>query len=294
MGAALTAAAAMSEEAAAAADAEEEPDEADDAGEEDAAEGRAREFADVARRLGVLNRSLLSLADRYPFARALASLFAGCESAYHGRLVEARQLWRHALSLSQQQRLRYYEARAHFLLGCHLSVLDPRHRRHLLDARTLFAELGARRDADLAAQALVRLAFADLAPRLQARLSPLAPLGPALSRFIDTRRSRAKAAQAGGADAAAVAAEGVSALRARRREARTTLGVRNLVSELQLTPGEVFGESRSPTPLLSGPPSAAALLEVEEPKSAGAASGVSSVSSNGRGSRRRAALRVRV
>jgi class 3 adenylate cyclase len=91
-------------------------------------------------------KALHKFAGVFPIGQPRAWLWQGRYEWLAGQPAKARQAWRKSLAAAKQLAMPYAVGLAHAELGRHLSADDPESKRHLDQAREIFARLGAADD----------------------------------------------------------------------------------------------------------------------------------------------------
>ncbi|CEP00396.1 hypothetical protein PBRA_001450 [Plasmodiophora brassicae] len=121
----------------------------------------------------VLIAEYLDFASRYAFARGIADLYAGClellESLSNGSASPSIGTLQRAIGVLELTDLRFFDARARFIIGSHCGFRDPRDHQMLISARQYFSVLLNSHYLNLVDEALQRLPLTDLFSKSSAR-----------------------------------------------------------------------------------------------------------------------------
>ena len=95
-------------------------------------------------------KMLSGFARKFPICQPAALRYAGLWSWLAGQSQQANRKWRQSLAWAEKMDMQYEQGQAHYEIGRHLSLDDPRRQQHLARACEIFARLEAAYDLDQA------------------------------------------------------------------------------------------------------------------------------------------------
>jgi hypothetical protein len=127
------------------------------------------ELSEGRRNLAVVVKKLREFSSRYPYARGISELYTGCLEMIESKLDESNRvsinILQKAVSILEATDLRFFDARARYIIGSHSGFGDERDHDMLVDARQHFSLNQYQHYLQLVDDALQRQPLVDLFAR---------------------------------------------------------------------------------------------------------------------------------